>query len=47
MALYSDVIRERFRKPRFRGALERPDVSGRSRAPRNRGLRTRSRMTSL
>ena len=28
MALYSDVIRERFRKPRIRGALERPDVSG-------------------
>lgn len=28
MALYSDVIRERFRKPRFRGALEHPDVTG-------------------
>jgi nitrogen fixation NifU-like protein len=28
MALYSDVIRERFRQPRFRGTLERPDVSG-------------------
>jgi nitrogen fixation NifU-like protein len=27
MALYSDVIRERFRRPRFRGAVERPDVS--------------------
>jgi nitrogen fixation NifU-like protein len=27
MALYSDVIRERFRKPRFRGMLERPDVA--------------------
>ena len=28
MALYSDVIRERFRQPRYRGTLERPDVSG-------------------
>jgi nitrogen fixation NifU-like protein len=28
MALYSDVIRERFRQPRFRGSLEHPDVSG-------------------
>jgi nitrogen fixation NifU-like protein len=28
MALYSNVIRDRFRKPRFRGAIERPDVSG-------------------
>ncbi|HZP36826.1 MAG TPA: iron-sulfur cluster assembly scaffold protein [Methylomirabilota bacterium] len=28
MALYSDVIRERFRQPRFRGTLERPDVTG-------------------
>ncbi len=28
MALYSDVIRERFRQPRFRGTLERPDVAG-------------------
>jgi len=27
MALYSDVIRERFRRPRFRGALEHPDVA--------------------
>jgi nitrogen fixation NifU-like protein len=27
MALYSNVIRDRFRKPRFRGAIERPDVS--------------------
>jgi len=27
MALYSDVIRERFRRPRFRGAIERPDVA--------------------
>lgn len=26
MALYSSVIRDRFRKPRFRGAIERPDV---------------------
>lgn len=26
MALYSDVIRERFRKPRFRGRLEAPDA---------------------
>ena len=27
MALYSSVIRERFRRPRFRGAIERPDVA--------------------
>lgn len=27
MTLYSDVIRERFRRPRFRGALAAPDVS--------------------
>ena len=27
MALYSDVIRERFRRPLFRGAIERPDVA--------------------
>jgi nitrogen fixation NifU-like protein len=27
MALYSDVIRQRFREPRFRGAVERPDVA--------------------
>ncbi|HEY7253301.1 MAG TPA: iron-sulfur cluster assembly scaffold protein [Methylomirabilota bacterium] len=27
MALYSNVIRDRFRKPRFRGPIERPDVS--------------------
>jgi nitrogen fixation NifU-like protein len=27
MALYSDVIRERFRRPRFRGAVPAPDVS--------------------
>ncbi|HEY7204901.1 MAG TPA: iron-sulfur cluster assembly scaffold protein [Methylomirabilota bacterium] len=27
MALYSNVIRDRFRKPRYRGAIERPDVS--------------------
>jgi len=27
MALYSNVIRDRFRRPRFRGAIERPDVS--------------------
>lgn len=26
MALYSDVIRERFRKPRFRGRIESPDA---------------------
>jgi len=26
MALYSDVIRERFRRPRFRGRLEAPDA---------------------
>jgi len=26
MALYSDVIRERFRRPRFRGTLEAPDA---------------------
>jgi NifU-like protein involved in Fe-S cluster formation len=26
VALYSDVIRERFRKPRFRGRLEAPDA---------------------
>ena len=26
MALYSDVIRERFRQPRFRGRLEAPDA---------------------
>ena len=25
MALYSDVIRERFRRPRFRGRLDAPD----------------------
>ncbi len=25
--LYSDVIRERWRRPRFRGRLERPDVA--------------------
>jgi nitrogen fixation NifU-like protein len=28
MALYSNVIRDRFRRPRFRGALEQPDVTG-------------------
>ncbi len=28
MALYSNVIRDRFRRPRFRGALEQPDVAG-------------------
>ena len=28
MALYSTVIRDRFRRPRYRGTLERPDVSG-------------------
>jgi nitrogen fixation NifU-like protein len=28
MALYSNVIRERFRRPRFRGVLEHPDVAG-------------------
>ena len=27
MALYSSVIRDRFRKPRFRGAIEQPDVA--------------------
>lgn len=27
MPLYSDVIRQRFRSPRFRGALTAPDVS--------------------
>ena len=27
MALYSDVIRDRFRRPRFRGILEEPDVA--------------------
>lgn len=27
MALYSDVIRERFRQPRLRGTVERPDVA--------------------
>jgi nitrogen fixation NifU-like protein len=27
MALYSDVIRERFRRPRFRGRLVAPDAS--------------------
>jgi nitrogen fixation NifU-like protein len=27
VALYSDVIRERFRRPRFRGTLEAPDAS--------------------
>jgi nitrogen fixation NifU-like protein len=27
MALYSDVIRQRFRQPRFRGVVERPDVT--------------------
>jgi nitrogen fixation NifU-like protein len=27
VALYSSVIRERFRRPRFRGAIERPDVA--------------------
>ncbi|MGH7299391.1 MAG: iron-sulfur cluster assembly scaffold protein [Candidatus Rokuibacteriota bacterium] len=27
MALYSDVIRERFRRPRFRGTVESPDVA--------------------
>ena len=27
MALYSEVIRDRFRKPRFRGTVEQPDVS--------------------
>lgn len=27
MALYSDVIRERFRRPRFRGVVERPDIT--------------------
>jgi len=27
MALYSDVIRERFRRPRFRGRLGAPDAS--------------------
>ena len=26
MALYSDVIRERFRRPRFRGTLSEPDA---------------------
>ncbi len=26
MALYSDVVRERFRRPRFRGRLEAPDL---------------------
>ena len=26
MALYSDVIRERFRKPRLRGRLDAPDI---------------------
>jgi nitrogen fixation NifU-like protein len=26
MALYSDVIRERFRHPRFRGSLDAPDA---------------------
>ena len=26
MALYSDVIRERFRQPRFRGRLDAPDA---------------------
>ena len=26
MALYSDVIRERFRQPRFRGRLDAPDI---------------------
>jgi len=28
MALYSNVIRDRFRRPRFHGSLERPDVAG-------------------
>ncbi len=28
MALYSNVIRDRFRRPRFRGTLEQPDVAG-------------------
>ena len=28
MALYSNVIRDRFRRPRFRGTLDRPDVAG-------------------
>jgi nitrogen fixation NifU-like protein len=28
MALYSSVIRDRFRQPRYRGTLERPDVAG-------------------
>jgi nitrogen fixation NifU-like protein len=28
MALYSTVIRDRFRRPRYRGVIERPDVSG-------------------
>jgi nitrogen fixation NifU-like protein len=28
MALYSNVIRDRFRRPRFRGAIEQPDVAG-------------------
>ena len=28
MALYSNVIRDRFRRPRYRGTLENPDVSG-------------------
>ena len=28
MALYSTVIRDRFRQPRYRGTIERPDVSG-------------------
>lgn len=27
MALYSDVIRERFRRPRFRGRLDAPDTA--------------------
>jgi len=27
VALYSSVIRERFRRPRFRGVIERPDVA--------------------
>ena len=26
MALYSDVVRERFRRPRFRGRLDAPDA---------------------
>jgi nitrogen fixation NifU-like protein len=28
MALYGELIRDRFRRPRFRGTLEGPDVEG-------------------